>query len=116
MSRRPWGSDMQRLWSLVLATVRLRGSGAAAQEEGGAVESFRGTMKAVSASSISVERGTLSGVFSVDPKTHVAARGASTATKKAKDAGKAGLTVPDAVHVGDQVVVMYRETAGKMMA
>ena len=107
---------MRMLWSLMLATVLLLGIGAAAQEKGGAVESFRGTVKAVSASSISVERGTLSGVFTVDPKTHVAARGASTATKKAKEAGKAGLTVPDAVHVGDQVVVMYRETAGKMMA
>ena len=28
----------------------------------------------------------------------------------------AGLTVPDAVHVGDQVVVRYRENSGKMMA
>src|SRR2546428_6470516 len=108
---------MRVVSSLTLAMVLALGLSAAAQ--GGAaspVESFRGVVKAVSSTSVTVERGTLSGVFTVDPKTHVAAKGATTATKKAKEAGKAGLTVPDAVHVGDQVVVMYRETSGKMMA
>ena len=103
---------------LTLAMVLALGIGGAAAQGGAAaaVESFRGTVKAVSATSVTVERGTLSGIFTVDTGTHVAARGASTATKKAKEAGKAGLTVPDAVHVGDQVVVRYHEVSGKMMA
>ena len=88
-------------------------AGAAAQ---GAVESFMGIVKAVSGSSVTVERGTITGVFTVDPKTHVAVQGATAKTKEAKAAGKPGLTVPDAVHVGDQVVVKYRETSGKMLA
>src|SRR5438093_1540866 len=57
MCRPLWRCDMRMLWSLMLATVLLLGIGAAAQEKGGAVESFRGTVKAVSASSISIERG-----------------------------------------------------------
>jgi hypothetical protein len=96
--------------ALVLA---LGVAGAGAQ---GATESFMGIVKAVSGSSVTVERGTITGVFTVDTKTHVAARGATAKTKEAKAAGKAGLTVPDAVHVGDQVVVRYHEMKGTMMA
>ena len=109
---------MRVVSSLTIAMVLALGIGGAAAQGGAAapVESFRGTVKAVSSTSISVERGTLSGVFTVDSTTHVAARGASTATKAAKAAGKPGLTVPDAVKVGDQVVVRYKETGGKMMA
>ena len=110
---------MRLVSSVTLAMVLALGlGGAAAQDKGGAnpLESFRGIVKSVSSSSVTVERGTLSGVFTVDKSTHVAARGATSATKAAKDAGKAGLTVPDAVKVGDQVVVRYREAGGKMMA
>jgi hypothetical protein len=104
---------MKRIAYLTAALVLALGvAGAKAQ----GVESFMGIVKAVSGSSVTVERGTITGVFSVDPKTHVSARGATAKTKEAKAAGKAGLTVPDAVHVGDQVVVRYHETQGKMMA
>ena len=88
-------------------------AGAAAQTP---TQSFMGTVKAVTGSSVTVERISLTGVFTVDAKTHVAAKGASTKTKENKEAGKPGLTVPDAVHVGDLVVVKYRETAGTMLA
>ena len=80
------------------------------------MESFMGIVKSVSQSSITVERGTITGVFSIDSKTHVAARGATAKTKEAKEAGRAGLTVPDAVHVGDQVVIKFMENKGAMMA
>ena len=91
-------------------------AGAAAQEKASPVESFMGVVKAVSSSSVTVERGTITGVFTVDPKTHVAVQGATAKTKEAKAAGKPGLTVPDAVHVGDQVVVKYREMKSNMLA
>jgi hypothetical protein len=90
--------------------------GVAGPKAQGPVESFMGVVKSVSPSSVTVERGTITGVFTVDTKTHVSARGASTKTKEAKAAGKAGLTVPDAVHVGDQVMVKYHEMKGTMMA
>ena len=91
-------------------------AGAAAQGVAGQIDSFMGVVKAVSGSSVTVERGTITGVFSVDAKTHVGVQGATAKTKAAKDSGKAGLTVPDAVKVGDQVMVKYRETKGTMMA
>jgi hypothetical protein len=46
----------------------------------------------------------------------VAARGATAKTKANVAAGKPGLTVPDAVHAGDQVVVRYREVNGALIA
>jgi hypothetical protein len=91
-------------------------AGAAVQEKAKPVESFLGVVKAVSPSSVTVERGTITGVFTVDSKTLVAVQGATAKTKEAKAAGKPGLTVPDAVHVGDQVMVKYRETNGSMLA
>ena len=108
---------MKRIPLLALPMVVALGiGGSAGQSAAGAVESFRGIVKAVSGSSVTVERGTLSGVFTVDAKTHVAAAGATAKTKANQAAGKAGLTVPDAVHVGDQVVVKYHEMKGTMMA
>ena len=91
-------------------------SGAAAQGTASKIESFMGVVKTVTNSSVTVERGTITGVFTVDPKTHVAVQGATAKTKEAKASGKAGLTVPDAVHVGDQVVVKYHEMNNTMMA
>ena len=108
---------MKPIAYLTAALVLVLGvAGAAAQGAASPVESFMGIVKAVSGSSVTVERGTITGVFTVDPKTHVAVAGATAKTKAAKEAGKPGLTVPDAVHVGDQVVVKYRETKGTMLA
>lgn len=79
-------------------------------------ESFTGVVKAVSGSSVTVERGSITGMFAVDAKTHVAARGATAKTKENQAAGKPGLTVPDVVHVGDQVTVKFQERSSGMVA
>ena len=79
-------------------------------------ESFLGTVKAVNGSSVTVERGTITGIFAFDSKTHVAVAGATAKTKENQAAGKAGLTVPDVVHVGDQVMIKYIEKANSMIA
>lgn len=79
-------------------------------------ESFVGLVKAVSGSSVTVQRGTITGVFTVDPKTHVTAKWSTAKTKEAQAAGKPGLTVPDAIHVGDQVQVKYQEKNNAMIA
>ena len=108
---------MRRIAYLAPVMVLALGIGGAAAQEGAAkTESFFGIVKAVSGSSVTVERGSITGIFSVDAKTHVGARGATAATKKNQEAGKAGLTVPDSVHVGDQVTVRFRETKGGMIA
>jgi hypothetical protein len=81
-----------------------------------AVESFTGNVKAVSGSSVTVERGPLTGVFTVNATTHVKVSGATAKTKEAKAAGKPGLTISDAVHVGDQVTVKYFEQGSGLVA
>ena len=95
---------MKRRVVIVMAAVlALSGVRAWAQ----AAESFMGTVKAVSGNSVTVERGTITGVFAVDAKTHVSAKGSTAKTKESLAAGKPGLTVPDIIHVGDQVMVKY---------
>jgi len=104
---------MKRITYLAAIAVGLLAWAAPAQA---AFESFTGSVKAVSGSSITVERGALSGVFAVNGNTHLTVKGATAKTKEARAAGKAGLTVPDAVHVGDQVIVRYIEQSNGMIA
>ena len=106
---------MVRNASLALAMVLALGVGGAAAA-GQNVESFVGVVKSVSGSSVTIERGTLTGTFNVTSATHVAVQGATAKTLESKRAGKPGLTVPDAVHVGDQVVVKFHESNGTMVA
>ena len=93
----------RRVVVVMAAVLALSGVRAWAQ----ATESFMGTVKAVSGNSVTVGRGTITGVFAVDAKTHVSAKGSTTKTKENLAAGKPGLTVPDIIHVGDQVMVKY---------
>jgi hypothetical protein len=83
---------------LVLLGVRTWAQGA---------ENFVGIVKSVSGNSVTVERGPITGVFAVDSKTHITAKGSTAKTAENKAAGKPGLTVPDMVHTGDQVRVRY---------
>jgi len=97
---------MKRSVFLAIAAVLvLSGVGVLAQ-----TESFVGTVKAVSGSSVTVEHGTITGMFNFDAKTHVGAKGSTAKTREAQAAGR-GLTVPDVVHPGDQVKVTYTYTA-----
>ena len=102
----------RKVLAVMVAVLALSGVHAWAQ----ATESFLGTVKAVSGNSVTVERGTLTGVFAFDSKTHVSVAGATAKTKANQAAGKSGLTVPDVVHVGDQVMVKFVETANRMVA
>jgi hypothetical protein len=54
--------------------------------------------------------------FSVSTSTSVLAKGASTKTKQKKEAGAAGVSITDVVHVGDQVQVQYTGTDAAMQA
>jgi hypothetical protein len=96
----------------MVAVLALSGVNAWAQT----TESFHGVVKAVNGSSVTVERGTITGIFAVDSKTHVAVAGATAKKKENEATGKTGVTVPDLVHVGDQVMVKYVEKANSMVA
>jgi hypothetical protein len=104
---------MKRITCLAALAVGLLAWALPAQA---AFESFAGSVKSVSGSSITVERGTISGVFSVNPKTQLFVKGATAKTKEARAAGRPGLTVPEAVHVGDHVIIRYFEEANGMVA
>ena len=98
-------------WAVAMVLV-LSGVSAWAQ----ATESFVGNVKAVTGSTVTVERGAITGMFSVDAKTHVGVSGATKKTQDAKAAGKPGISVADVLHVGDQVRVRYtyNEKSNKM--
>jgi hypothetical protein len=104
---------MKRITYLAAIAVGLLAWAAPARA---ASETFYGSVKAVSGSSITVERGSITGVFAVNGNTHLTIKGATAKTQEARAAGKAGLTIPDAVHVGDQVTVRYVEQGSGMVA
>ena len=112
---------MKRIAYLTLAMVLALGVGSVAAQgqaakAGAKTITANGVVKSVSGSSLTIESGKKTMTFSVDSKTFISARGASTKTREKKAAGQGGLTVADAVHAGDQVVVRYHETGGTMMA
>jgi hypothetical protein len=78
---------------------------AAAQD----TKTTRGSVTAVGGSSITVKTGDATQTFNIDDKTDITARGASTATRTARAAGKAGPTIADIVKVGDGVEIKYHE-------
>jgi hypothetical protein len=98
----------------LIAALMLGGVAVAAQES--EHDSFIGIVKTVSDSAISVERGATMFAFAINSKTHVAARGATSKTRQNLAAGKAGLTVPDVVQVGDQVFIKYEWKDGARVA
>ena len=94
---------MKRVFAAALsAALVFSGVGLLAQ-----AETFIGTVKSVTGSSVTVERGALTGVFAVDSKTHVGVAGATAKTQEAQAAGKPGISVADVLKVGDQVRVKY---------
>ena len=76
----------------------------------------RGTVTAVSDSSLKVKVGAQEMTFAVDGKTAVLARGAGTATRTAQAAGASGIKISDAIKPGGAVIVQYTEAGGKMTA
>ena len=76
----------------------------------------RGTVTAVSDSSLKVKVGAQEMTFAVDSKTAVLARGAGRATRDAQATGAPGIKIGDAIKVGGAVIVQYTEAGGKMTA
>jgi Domain of unknown function (DUF5666) len=76
----------------------------------------RGTVTAVTDSSLKVKVGAQEMTFAVDSKTAVLARGAGRATRDAQATGAPGIKIGDAIKVGGAVIVQYTESGGRNTA
>jgi hypothetical protein len=107
---------VQRLGIPVLAvlllgvTVGLRPATAQTNKEA------RGTVSAVTDSSLRVRVGTQEMNFAIDSKTAVLARGAGRQTRDAQAAGAPGIKITDVFKPGAAVIVTYTESGGVMKA
>jgi hypothetical protein len=76
----------------------------------------RGTVTAVTDSSLRVKAGTQEMTFTVDPKTTVTAEGAGTQARKADAAGAPGIKLTGIIKTGQAVIVTYTESGGTLRA
>jgi hypothetical protein len=76
----------------------------------------RGTVVTASDASLTVKAGARVMTFVIDQATAVLAKGAGTKTRRAQDAGAAGIKLSDAVKTGGAVVVTYLDANGVMKA
>jgi hypothetical protein len=107
---------MKRIGFATVVVVLALGGMAAAQADKAKTRSTLGVVTAVTGSSFTIENGSKSMTFNIDSSTYIAAKGAGTKAREKKEAGQGGLTVADAVHEGDQVLVKYHTANGTMMA
>jgi hypothetical protein len=107
---------VQRLGTLLLIVLVFGAfvglSPAAAQTS----KEARGTVTAVTDSSLKVKVGAQEMTFAVDSKTAVLARGAGRATRDAQATGAPGIKIGDAIKVGGAVIVQYTESGGRNTA
>ena len=107
---------VQRLGTLLLIVLVFGAfvglSPAAAQTS----KEARGTVTAVTDSSLKVKVGAQEMTFAVDSKTAVLARGAGRATRDAQATGAPRIKIGDAIQPGGAVIVQYTEAGGKMTA
>jgi hypothetical protein len=85
---------------------------AAAQE----TKTARGTVTALTGTTLTIDVTGTSLAFAVDDKTRVEAPGAGTATRRAQAAGQAGVKIADVVKTGNAVEVTYTESGGSRHA
>jgi ribosome maturation factor RimP len=78
-------------------------------------KSVTGKVKSVDGATLTVSADGKDWSFTVDDKTHIIGRGATTLTRKRKAAG-AATYLKDFVHADDEVTVSYHEMGGAMHA
>jgi hypothetical protein len=79
-------------------------------------KSVRGTVTAVTGSSITVKAGGKEYTFAIDKTTEVEAPGGGTAQRAAQKAGEAGIHVADVIKVGTGAEVRYHDMGGTLHA
>jgi hypothetical protein len=87
--------------------------GAAPAETAGG--SARGTVTAVSGTSITIKGTDKDSTFNVDPKTTVVGQGMGTITRQFKEQGKSP-TITDLLKAGDVVYIYFKDAAGAKVA
>jgi hypothetical protein len=95
-----------------IASTGSSGGSTSDEKKAAAAKHASGTVKSVSASSLTVTGGGKDWMFTVDEKTKVIGTGLST---KAKAKGSK-LTITEAVAAGDKVTVTYHDMGGTMHA
>lgn len=95
---------MKRLIAMIGCAVLVAAAPALAQ-----TKTVKGSVTNVGASSITVKVDGKDMTFNVDAKTTVVAKGASTKTREAQAAGKAGPGITEVVKTGEPVEVVYHE-------
>ena len=75
-----------------------------------------GPVAKISGDSLSVDSGKGIVQFVTNSKTEVKVTAGGAQAQKAKQEGKQGVKITDAVHVGDQVSVKYTDNGGKLVA
>ncbi len=95
---------MKRLIAMLGCAVLVAAAPALAQ-----TKTVKGSVTAVSGSSITVNAGGKDMTLTVDGKTTVVARGGATKAREAQAAGKPGLLITDIVKTGEAVEVTYHE-------
>jgi len=96
---------MKRLIAMLGCVVLVSAAPALAQ-----TTTVKGTVTTVGANSITVNVAGKDMTFNVDGKTNVIAKGASTKTREAQSAGKAGPGITEVLKAGQPVEVAYHET------
>ena len=105
----------RRICLAALSVIVAAGLALAQEKKGGETKTATGTVKAVSADSLTVVKGTDEWTFTVDKNTRIVAKGATRKTAKAKQAGEA-LVITDIVKEKQSVTVEYHEINGKRHA
>ena len=101
--------------ALSLATLTFVGFGSTFTAAQGA-KTAHGTVKAITAGTVTVAVGAQEMKFTVDSKTEVEAVGAGTQTRKAVAAGQPGAKLADLIKTGMTVDVSYTDAGGAMHA
>jgi hypothetical protein len=87
--------------------------GAVSEESTGG--SARGSVAAITGSSVTIKSGDRDWTFTVDPKTRVVGQGLGTITRQFKEQGKSP-TITDLIGLNDQVTVYFKDAAGEKRA
>lgn len=103
-----------------LHAARIRGGlapsdGSTSEDAGPKESSAAGTVSAVSNDSLTVNSGSYSWTFAIDKSTKIIGEGVGTLSRKLKEAGK-GMTITDAIGVGDTVNVSFTESGATKQA
>ena len=107
---------MRRVRLFVVPLVAVLVMGWAARTATAQTKEARGSVVAVSDSSLTVKVADKDMKFTVDDKTVVEAPGAGRATRDAQGRGAPGIKLTSVVKTGSGVMVMYREAGGAMIA